>query len=433
MNSNCFNSYPGQGKTAQISKDHPASLALETWLSEQETIYRYLVYEADPDWTPWTQRCIRNADRILILGWAEGEPKLSEIEHRMEQMAPLAPRELVLLHPKMTARPRETRQWLAGRQVQTHHHIRLNHVGDLQRLARQLTGHAVGLVLGGGVARALAHIGVIRAIREACLPVDIIGGTSLGAIVAAAYALGWDYETMVQAAKTFITPRQIFDPTLPLVSLANSHKASKTLAAQFDGVQIEDLWLPFFCISSNLTRARPEIQRQGALWKHLRASCSLPGIFTPVVEAGDLLVDGALMNNLPVDVMRDLCQNGPVIAVDVGAETDLSADYQFRASLSGWEVLWSKLNPFSPEIKVPGLFDTLRRSIELNGVHQKQANKALADLCINPPVAQFGSGEFEAYETLIEVGYQSAQAAIGTWLNKQMEIWNQKYRPGLAD
>jgi predicted acylesterase/phospholipase RssA len=145
------------------------------------------------------------------------------------------------------------------------------------------------------------------------------------------------------------------------------------------------------------------------------------------------LVDGALMNNLPVDVMRDLCQSGPVIAVDVSAETDLTEDYQFRAGLSGWKVLWSKLNPFSPEIKAPGLFDTLRRSIELNGVHQKQVNKALADLYINPPVAQFGSGEFEAYETLIEVGYQSAQAAIGTWLNKQMEIWNQKYRPGLAD
>ena len=118
---------------------------------------------------------------------------------------------------------------------------------------------------------------------------------------------------------------------------------------------------------------------------------------------------------------------GSVIAVDVSAETDLAEDYQFSVSLSGWKVLWSKLNPFMPEIKAPSLLDTLWRSIELNGVRQKQVDKRLTDLYISPPVAQFGSGEFAAYETLIEVGYQSAQVAIAAWFDQKVALLNQAH------
>ncbi len=330
--------------------------------------------------------------------------------------------ELVLLHAETTDRPRNTHKWLVRRRVHAHHHLRLNYREDLQRLIRRLTGSMVGLVLSGGGARAFAHIGAIRAIQEAGLPIDLVGGSSLGSIVAAAYALGWNYDTMVKAAATFFSPTTLFDYTLPLVAFTNSKKMTRILAHEFRDIQIEDLWLPYFCISTNLTRAKSVIHRQGPLWRSLRASCSLPGIFTPVVEKGELLVDGAILNNLPVDTMYKLCQGGPVIAVDVSAETDLTDDYHFSASLSGWQVLWSRLNPFLPEIKAPSIMDTLRRSTELNSIRQKQTNQALVDIFINPPVSQFGLTAFNAYETLIEMGYQAAKKAIKAWLdNKQAE------------
>jgi len=418
-----FDDHINKAGAAQTPREDPTSLILEVWLSEQETMYDHLIYEVDQDWTPWTRRSLRNADHILLLARAGESPQLGKIERRIQQMPLAVPIELVLLHAPTTDLPQGTYQWLVRRRIQAHHHLRLNNVEDLYRLVRRLTGNAIGLVLGGGVARGFAHIGVIHAIQEAGLPVDLIGGTSIGAIVAAAYALHWDYQTMIEAIQSFMSPRKFIDLTFPLVSIASSQKASQILAGQFQGIQIEDLWVPFFCVSSNLTRARQAIHQHGPLWRYLRSSSSLPGIFAPVVERGDLLVDGGVMNNLPVDIMFNLCQGGIVIASDVSTETDLAGQYQFSDNLSGWKVLWSKLNPFLSEIEAPSLFSTVMRSIEVEGVHQRQVNKSLIDLYINPPVGRFKSGDFNAYEALIEIGYRAAQTAISAWLaNRQLDV-----------
>jgi len=333
----------------------------------------------------------------------------------MHQMTTLAPKELILCQPETADRPQGTITWLMRRDVIAHHHLSLSRADHLERLARRLANRSVSLVLSGGGARAFAHIGAIQAIREAGLPIDLVGGTSLGSIVAATVALGWDYETMVQAAETFFSPAKVFDYTFPAVAIASSKKMSRTLQTEFGQIQIEDLWLPYFCISSNLTRARQNIHRHGPLWRGLRASCSLPGIFTPVANDGDLLVDGAVMNNLPVDVMAKLAQGGLMIAVDVSADTDLTDNYQLSDSLSGWRVLWSKLNPFVSDIKAPSIIDTLKRATELNSVQKRRETKALVDIFINPPVTAYGLTQFEAYQTLIQAGYESAQAAIQAW------------------
>ncbi|MEM7029090.1 MAG: cyclic nucleotide-binding and patatin-like phospholipase domain-containing protein [Chloroflexota bacterium] len=424
INSHTFDSDISHIEGAQISRNHPASLVLETWLSEQEAHHQYLIFEADQDWSSWSQRCIRNADRILLVGRASGDPHLKQIEKEMHAALPDVPSELILLYPKNETHPKNTSRWLKHRRIQTHHHVRLNQVEDLQSLARRLTGQAIGLVLGGGAARGIAHIGVIRAIREAGIPIDVIGGTSIGSIVGATYALGWNYEAMVEAVQSFLSARKILDLTLPIVSMAAGRKMSKTLATEFDGIQIEDLWIPYFCLSSNLTKAKPEVHSQGQLWRYMRASCTLPGLITPLVENGELLVDGGVLNNLPIDVMRDMCRGGTVIAVDVSAETTMNEDYQFNASLSGWRVLWSKLNPFKPAIKAPTLIDTLMRSMELSSVYQKSANKSLADLYINPPVGHFSAGAFEEFQSLIEIGYQTGKKTITAWLEAQVESKN---------
>ena len=172
-------------------------------------------------------------------------------------------------------------------------------------LARCLTGHALGLVLGGGGARGFAHIGVYRALVEASLHVDLVGGTSMGAIVTGVIGLGVDWRQMADIAASISSPLKLFDPTLPLVSLFSSGKVTQLTHMVYGDALIEDLWRPIYCVSSNLTRSTETVYRRGPLWKAVRASMAIPGIFAPVLHEGDVQVDGAVMNNLPIDVMRE--------------------------------------------------------------------------------------------------------------------------------
>ena len=225
--------------------------------------------------------------------------------------------ELVLLHPGTAQRPSGTAGWLAKRDLHAHHHVRLGDQTHMQRLARRLAGRALGLVLSGGGARGFAHVGVLRAMEELGIEIDLIGGTSMGALVGGQYARGLGLHESLELNRRFANPKQLFDYTLPLTSLMASRKLTRVMMGTYGDVRIEDLWRPFFCVSSNLTRAEAIIHRSGPLWEAVRASIAIPGIFTPILRGGDVLVDGGVMNNFPVDVMVRLCEGGPVIGSNV--------------------------------------------------------------------------------------------------------------------
>jgi NTE family protein/lysophospholipid hydrolase len=279
----------GTSDVSQTPADDPAALSLVSWLNEQETRYTYIVYQADSEWTEWTSRCIRQTDRTLIVALAEGDPLPGRLETALHDMRSTGHTELVLLHPPACECPSGTRAWLEPRKVVAHHHVRREDEGHLNRLARRLTGHALGLVLGGGGARGLAHIGAIHALEEAGIEIDLVGGTSIGGMVGGAYALGMDYQGMIKLARMFGERKHFVDYTFPMVSFFSSHKISALLQKIYGDVYIEDLWRPFFCVSSNLTQAKPMVHRQGPLWKYVRATIALPAIFTPVSDAGELL------------------------------------------------------------------------------------------------------------------------------------------------
>ncbi len=264
---------------------------------------------------------------------------------------------LILLHPNSNQEPRGTHAWLTPRQVSGHYHIRWDREADVARLARFLAGRAVGLVLSGGGTRGFAHIGVIRALAEAHVPIDFIGGTSMGSFIAAQYAMGWDYDLMLQ--RNMALSRSVFDFTLPLVALLRGRRLARKLQLAFGERHIEDLWLPYFCVSSSLTRAEAVVHRLGPVWRSLRASAGLPGILPPLAYDGDWLVDGALLNNLPIDIMSNLCDGGIVIAVDVGVSMDMAESVPYGESLSGWQVVWNKVNPFATKLNVPNIATVL--------------------------------------------------------------------------
>jgi predicted acylesterase/phospholipase RssA len=401
---------------AQIEQDDEHDPQIVAWLNEREARYRFVLYQADPDLTPWTRRCIRQADRILLVARATSAPLPGNVERQVLDEHALRRAELVLLHSAAAEHAVGTRRWLDPRPgLLGHYHVRIGQGEDLERLARRLTGRALGLVLGGGGARGYAHIGVFRALREAGIDVDLVGGTSMGAILGAVFAMDMDYDRMLSLCRELSSPLKLFDPTLPAVSFFESRKVGRILRRLFGDSRIEDLWRPFFCVSSNLTHAVPTVHRQGPLWLTVRASMAIPGIFSPVLYGGDLLVDGCVLNNLPVDVMQGFTQGGPLVAVNVFPEVDLFRDYKFGPSVSGWQALYDKLNPFIRDLDPPLIFETLLRVLALNDVSQAKAKRRLTDLHICPPVDHFNILDFGAYARIIEIGYRSGQEAIAAW------------------
>jgi len=426
LNSTRFNVLLGKG-AAQTPQDDLNNSRIVGWLNEQEMKYRFVIYEADAFPSHWTSRCIRQADRILLVGCAESEATLNGVETQILSAGAdkiIARKELVLLHPDALPHPAGTKKWLALRQIDAHHHLRLHAKADFERLTRRLTGRAVGLVLGGGGARGFAHIGVLRALQEAKVPIDLVGGTSMGAIIAAAYAMGWDHQTMLTKIKAIFRNSKIFfDITVPIVSLLTGRKLVKILTGLFGDTQIEDLWLEYFCVSTNLTRAKMVVHREGSLWRSVRASGALPGITPPISYQGDLLVDGAVLNNLPVDVMSELCEGGPVVAVDVSSQVDLATNSQYEESLSGWEVLWNLLNPFSTKLDMPHIMSILMRTTELSSIYVQDTLrvKSKVSLYIRPPVEQFGILDFKSLEKIVDIGYQFAKRKIAAWKSSKFK------------
>ena len=402
------------GATA-AEPDHPTGLVVSAWLSEQESRYRYVLYVADGDWTPWTQRCVGQADRLLLLGEAGASPEPGPVEEAIGRRGLLVRKELILLHPEGTRQPSGTAGWLARRDLHAHHHIRRGDPAHMERLARRLAGRALGLVLSGGGARGFAHVGVLRAMEEQGMEIDLIGGTSMGSLVGGAYATDRDLDECVELAERFSNPKRLFDYTLPLTSLMASRKVTGVLQELFGDIRIEDLWRPFFCVSSNLTRAEAVIHRTGQLWEAVRASIAIPGIFTPILFGDDVLVDGGALNNFPVDVMVELCEGGPVIGSNVSPLLEGRRRYEFGPSISGWRVLWSRVNPFSSAMKVPSLLGSLMRAQEIRSVSGLRRAESLADLVIRPDVSSFGILDFASYEPIIEIGYQVARRELSAW------------------
>ena len=344
-------------------------------------------------------------------------PAPSEVEKRLEQRwaGGRAPkRGLVLLHTG-TEEPSGTAAWLRERSVEVHYHITRDSSADFARLARSLTGRAVGLVLSGGGARGFAHVGVIRALQAAGVPIDMVGGTSIGAIVAALCAMRLPPEQQIAICKRHF--ESIFDPTLPLVSVLAGRRSTGELNTRFGPLEIEDLPVPFFCVSTNLTRAIEMVHQRGPLASALRASISLPGIFPPVSREGDLLIDGGLLNNLPIDIMTRCTEGGPVVAVDVTPDVDLRASSDAMPELSGFKVLWQHINPFSQSVSMPNIMSVLTRSTLVAGAvaARRRLREAETGLYLKIPVDDWKLLDFGPIDEISNRGFESSIEKVKDW------------------
>ena len=251
----------------------------------------------------------------------------------------------------------------------------------------------------------------------------MIGGTSMGALIAAESALGWDAATMARQNQAIFGGWRS-DLTFPLLSILGGRRSGARLHASIGDVQIEDLWLPYFCVSSNLSRAEMMVHRTGSLWRSLRASASLPGMFPPVVFDGDLLVDGGLLRNLPADVVRDLTGGGTTIAVDVSVERDMQSEYPYEDAISGWRILWSRSQSLRRASVVPSMAAVLQRSAELASVVDAARRAPARGRPVRPRSrAAVRHARLRSAGDIIATGLHAAREELAAWRLRSAGSW----------
>jgi predicted acylesterase/phospholipase RssA len=189
----------------------------------------------------------------------------------------------------------------------------------------------------------------------------------------------------------------------------------------FGDAQLEDMWIPCFCITANLSHAEMMVHDMGPVWKYTRATTSIPGVLPPVIDDGDMLVDGGLLNNLPTDVMRQRSDCGVVFASDASGSFGASRRYPppYETSISGWRVLWRRLNPLTPPIRVPTMGQIMVRVAMINDARHMQTSRNLADYYLQLSVGSYGLLEFKALDQIVEAGYRSAQELIEPWKKEE--------------
>ncbi|POM65268.1 Patatin like protein [Phytophthora palmivora] len=321
--------------------------------------------------------------------------------------------------------PMEKYEWISG-----FHNVQVpfeEHRSDFMRLSRRITGNAVGLVLGGGGARGLAHIGVLRALQECGIHVDVVGGTSIGAFIGGIYALHPNNLDLVASKVQQLSAglssifEKLRDLTLPIISFFNGTRFNQSIRAHFYDLSIEDLMLNYFCVSTDIAKSRMSVHRSGPAWKYVRASMSLQGYFPPISENGSLLLDGGYMNNLPADVMKEEGGIKYIFAVDVASESRTDF-YDYGSALSGWWLLWNKLNPFAKTVAVPSMGDVSAALAYVSSEqHKDRIKEEFIDLYLRPPVKDYGTLEFNKMEEIIEVGYNYALPRIKAWMTRVLD------------
>jgi NTE family protein len=393
------------GRTCAIVGEEGAEFT-STWFDALERDHDVVILYSPLQDTTWFRTCLRQADRMWVLARGDALPSVPLFP---EEGASPALRfrlvDVVLLHHGMDRKAASTEVWRAACDATRVFHWRGVDGADCMRMARVMSGSAIALVLSGGGARAYAHIGVIRAMREAGVPFDLVGGTSMGAVVAACYAKGWsDEEIEVRIRRAFVESNPLGDYTLPVVALSKGMRVDDRLQENFGESLIEDLTVPFFCVSTDLASAQSRVHRTGLLRQALRASISLPGILPPVVaDDGGLLVDGAVLKNFPVDVVQG-AHRGPIVGVDVARKLKINADdFKDPPGFFSWVAAHGMQS-------APPVASLLMRAATLavdpwNGRNQ-------TDLLILPEMPDIDLRDWKRFDDAVASGYEAATAAL---------------------
>jgi len=377
------------------------------WFSNVERDHDFVLYVAEADELGWKGLVSRQGDRLFRVAMAaESPPPPLPEAAAAEPLQVQQLTDLILLHPSGQGAPQGSEAWIAALRPARLFHLRDGSEGDGDRLARVLTGQSVGLVLSGGGARAYAHVGAVRALHERGVPIDFVGGVSMGAIVGAGLAMGWDdQELEMRIRRAFVDSSPLDDIAFPMIALTHGDKVRERLTEHFGERLIGDLWLPFFCLSANLTTGAYQLHRTGLVREALRASISLPGVLPPVTIDKNVLVDGAVLKNFPADLMRAI-QLGPIVGIDVGRGRSIEAeDIVPPPSFWRW-IISGDWRRGPPIVSVLIRSATVRAGAEMLLAHQA------TDVLVQPDVDAIEIRDWKAFDQAVEIGYRATLEAL---------------------
>ncbi|HYC73958.1 patatin-like phospholipase family protein [Brevundimonas sp.] len=392
------------GFSCQVIDQSALSSASE-WFSRVEDAHDYVLYVAEMDEPAWAALCARQVDRVFVVGAGLMAPPNRPLPHAGVLDAQRRT-DLILLRDPRMANPANTGVWIdavsPGRWFQAVE----GDQADAERMGRVITGSAVGVVMSGGGARAYSHIGALRALREAGVPIDFVGGASMGAVIAAGPALNWSQEELeARIRKAFVVSDPLSDLAFPMLAMTRAKKVDRLLEEAYGDVDLADLHRPFFAVSTNLTSGKLEVHRRGLMRRAMRASIAIPGILPPVVMDGQVLVDGAVLKNLPAEVMRNM-NAGPVIGVDMSETRGVDPEV-IEHPPSIWRLIatgaWRR---------GPPIVSILMRSATLTTDADLESSRAATDLLVQPTPDGLDIRDWKGFDPGVDAGYRATREAL---------------------
>ncbi|MEL6632795.1 MAG: cyclic nucleotide-binding and patatin-like phospholipase domain-containing protein [Bacteroidota bacterium] len=397
-----------------------ARKALNAKLAVYESQHSVMVYMSEGKWDAWTQGCASRVDKVILVGKAGQSEVIGKEERQLLESLTQknqAKNELVLIHPNKKQLPKATSKWTSPRPLTRHHHLVEGDQADFQKLARFITGKAIGLALSGGGFKATMQGGIIQAMLEGGIPLDIIGGSSGGAFSGAYFAknppLEETYPAMLESIQRFKKSMKL---TLPIVSLYSGKNFTKVFQEMMGETEIEDLWTNFFCLSLSLVSGQIMVHQEGKLWEATRASSAVMGLVPPVIKDGDCLVDGGFINPCPTDILHRLGA-GKIIVLSAFGKAGIDLQSSFSPSVSGWQILKRMLNPFSKQKAAPNMGTNIVQSMLMASTHllNHTFDKSKIDLLIQPDVSSYRPQDKSAMNEMYEYGYNYGQQHLPKW------------------
>ncbi|MFK7919691.1 MAG: cyclic nucleotide-binding domain-containing protein [Ilumatobacter sp.] len=433
-------------------------IRLAELLHQAETDADHLVLDTrrgliDSDAPDWTRRALRHADQVVIVSSPDpDDAEDAAIRALLESTPDRIPRWLAVFHPESCSKPSGTRALRERFGVDEVHHLRGVSPTEVARMARLAAGAGIGLVLSGGGARGHAHIGVYTVLHELGVPVDRVVGASMGSIVAG--GIGQQLSPANLLADMQRGADNLLDYTVPLVSLIKGERIVAVLERQFDGWDVDDMWIPFTCVSTDLTTAAVVTHRTGPAARAIRTSIAIPGVLPPVAHDGHLLADGGVLDNLPVGDFASDPSIGVIIACDVAPPIGPRAKGDFGLSVSGWTVARRRFVPkpihrairrmrslvgreneaAQLEASFPGLGTTLLRSLLIGSSRSRDEHLASGaiDLYLELDLRDVPLLDFAQVVPAADAGLEQSRAPITQWLAARSgSPWGESLEPEL--
>ncbi|AXR69417.1 patatin-like phospholipase family protein [Leptospira mayottensis] len=399
---------------------------LVNWFYDLEKNYDKLIFKTDIHNPGWRETCFRQSDRILVL-IDPSKPIVLDYEEVNSMLPEEIQKELVFLIDFAFTDWKKIELILQKFPSISHSIVRRDVNADFGRLSRRLTGKSIGVALSGGGAKGFAHLGLLKCFEENDIPVDMISGTSAGAIMGGLFAMGLGSSDILPLIRNFWLDRNILgDFTFPFVSLVRGKRYSNAIHEFFKDRNIETLPIPFYAIACNLTKAERKVFDRGLLWKAVRSSTSIPGIFPPFSENGELYVDGGLLDNLPGSILKERGA-GILISVDLGGGGQIDKDWMYHNLLgpqylgeapSFFNLLFHHLKRKSLKTKYTGFAEIMMRSLMLSSKNNQNRTRDSSDLYIELPVGGYSTFDWDQFQRLYEIGYEAGRKKVHIWKNE---------------